>query len=54
MHVKTAKRAEQISREILAVVTDDAREAALIPQDRRLTPDDLRAACALGLEEIFA
>ena len=54
MHVKTAKRAEAISRELFALVTDDAREAALIPQDRRLTPDNLRALCALGLEQIFA
>ena len=54
MHVQTAKRAESISRELFALVTDDVREAALIPQDRRLTPDNLRALCALGLEQIFA
>lgn len=54
MHVKTAKRAQEISRQVFAHVTDDVREAALIPQDRRLTPDHLRAVCALGLEQIFA
>ena len=53
MHAKTAKRAEEIAREVFALVTDDVREAALIPQDRRLTPADLRAVCALGLEQIL-
>lgn len=53
MHIKTAKRAEASSRKLFALVTDDVREAALIPQDRRLTPDNVRALCALGLEQIL-
>jgi hypothetical protein len=34
-------------------VTDVIREAAGIPQDRRLSPDNIRRACQLGLSEIL-
>ena len=54
MHAITAKRAEGVAKVIFASVTDDTREAALIPQDRRLTAEDIRAVCSLGLEQILA
>lgn len=48
-----AKRAEAIVRELFAEVTDTIREAARIPQDRRLAPDNVRQACEYGLLEIL-
>jgi hypothetical protein len=54
LHAKAAKRVQALAHEIFAVVTDDVRDAALIPQDRRLAAEDVRAACAFGLEEILA
>jgi hypothetical protein len=35
-------------------VTDVIRDAAGIPRDRRLSPDNIRGACQLGLSEILA
>ncbi len=53
MAPKTVRKAETIAHELFAEVTDTIREAARMPQDRRLTPENLRAACAYGLGEIF-
>jgi len=53
MSAKTAKRAETIARELFADVSDTIREAALMQQDRRLTPENLRVACEYGLEQIL-
>jgi hypothetical protein len=50
---KTAKTVERLQREHFGGVTDVIRNAARIPQDRVLAPDQLQAACAYGLEEIF-
>jgi hypothetical protein len=50
---KTAKRAKALAHATFEQVTDTIREAALIPQDRSLTPDALRAACEYGLSEIL-
>lgn len=50
---KTAKTVERLQREYFGGVTDVIRNAARIPQDRVLAPDQLQAACAHGLEEIF-
>ncbi len=44
---------EQLRTEQFAEITDQIRDAALIPQDRRLEPEEVRAACALGLTAIF-
>lgn len=51
--VRTARRAETIARELFADVTDTIREAALMPQDRQLRPDDVRVACDYGLGQIL-
>jgi hypothetical protein len=32
----------------------DAERAARIPADRVLSPEQVRSACVLGLEEIFS
>lgn len=39
---------------LFATVTDTIREAARIPVDRRLRPEDVRAVCALGLSTLLA
>ena len=53
MPPRTAKRPEVIARERFAEVTDTIREAARIPQDRRLAPADVQRACEFGLGEIL-
>ena len=50
---RTIKTVESSWSEQFRTVTDVHRNAVRIPQDRTLTPERLRAACALGLEEIF-
>jgi hypothetical protein len=49
----TAKRAIAVAAELFENVTDVIREAARIPQDRRLQPENVRAATLYGLEEVF-
>lgn len=53
MAAKTARRAETIAQELFAEVTDTIREAARIPQDRRLAPENVQRACEYGLAEIL-
>ena len=53
MAAKTARRAQTIARELFAEVTDAIREAARIPQDRRLAPENVQRACQYGLGEIL-
>jgi len=53
MTAKTARRAETIAQELFAEVTDTSREAARIPQDRRLAPENVQRACEYGLGEIL-
>lgn len=50
---KTANSAESVARDLVAEVTDTVREAARLPQDRKVSPESIRRACALGFEEIF-
>jgi hypothetical protein len=50
----TATRVARLARERFREVDDVIRTAARIPQDRTLRPERIRAACAAGLEEIFA
>ena len=54
MQAKTARRVEAIARELFAEVTDTIREAARIPQDRQLAPENVQRACEYGLGEIVA
>ena len=53
MAPKTSRKAETVARELLAEVTDTIREAARIPQDRRLAPENVQRACEYGLGEIL-
>ena len=53
MPAKTARRAATAARDLFAEVTDTIRGAARIPQDRRLAPENLQAACEYGLGEIL-
>jgi hypothetical protein len=50
---KTGKRAATIAATLFAELTDTVRDAARIPQDRRLAPEQIRAACEYGLREIL-
>lgn len=50
---KTARQAVNTAGTLFEQVTDTIREAARIPQDRRLTPEVVRGACAYGLAEIL-
>lgn len=53
MPEKTARRAVALGSELFQEVTDVVRQAARIPQDRRLQPENLRAAARYGLAEVF-
>lgn len=48
-----ARRAEAFARELFVEVTDTIRDAARIPQDRRLAPEYVQRACEYGLAEIL-
>jgi hypothetical protein len=50
---KTARHVVELAEQSFAAVTDVIREAASIPQDRRITPDRMRAACQLALAEML-
>ena len=50
---KTAKGALATASELFGNVTDTIRNAARIPQDRNLQPDNLRAAIHYGLNEVL-
>jgi hypothetical protein len=46
--------AEAIARELFAEVTNTIRDAARIPQNRRLAPGHVQRACEYGLTQIVA
>jgi len=54
MPARTAKTAMTTATGIFKNVTDVIRDAARIPQDRRLQPENIRAASQYGLEEVFS
>jgi hypothetical protein len=51
---RTVKKIEELSRSQFAHTTDAIRSAALVAAGRRLTAENVRAACEYGLSEIFA
>jgi hypothetical protein len=53
MPTRTARRAAMIATRLFENVTDTIRDAARIPQDRRLPPERVQALCKYGLEEVF-
>jgi len=53
MPAKTARRGEAGAQELFAEVTDTIREAARIPQDRQLAPENVQKVCEYGLGEIL-
>ena len=53
MPPRTVKTAMTTATELFENVTDVIREAARIPQDRRLQPENILAASKYGLEEVF-
>jgi hypothetical protein len=44
----------RLSESNFSKVTDDIRTAALIPQDRKLTPEEIQMTCQLAFERILA
>ena len=53
MPARTVKTAMTIAKELFKEVTDVTRDAARIPPDRVIQPDDIRAASQYGLAELF-
>ena len=53
MNPRVARRAVTTGRALFREVTDTIREAALIPQDRRPRPENIRGLCHQALEAIF-
>jgi nucleotidyltransferase-like protein len=53
MPSRTARTAMTTATKVFENVTDVIRDSARIPQDRRLQPENIRAACEYGLEEVF-
>jgi hypothetical protein len=53
MSDKTVRRAVSLASELFQQVTDVIRRAARIPNDRRLGPENLRAAVRYGLHEVL-
>ena len=51
---KTAKRISEEAAKDFSSVTDVIRDAVRIPQDRTISPERLRALCALALSQILA
>jgi hypothetical protein len=44
----------ELRQRLFSTVTDTIRDAARIPVDRRLRPDEVRAVCAMGLATLLA
>ncbi|MCA1601178.1 MAG: nucleotidyltransferase domain-containing protein [Acidobacteria bacterium] len=53
MPTRTAKTAMAAAMGLFENVTDVIRDAARIPQDRKLQPENVRAAAHYGLDEVF-
>jgi hypothetical protein len=53
MPKKWTRRAQSVAAEMFGEVTDTIRDAARIPQDRQLAPEDVQRTCAYGLNEIL-
>lgn len=53
LHPRTGATLASAIREQYSKVTDVVRQAALIPQDRKLDPERMRLVCKLGLERLF-
>jgi hypothetical protein len=47
------ERVMRINESTFSQINDDLRNAAQIPQDRKLTPDEIQATCQLAFERIF-
>lgn len=53
MPERAARRVRKLAKDLFLEVTDDIRQAARIPQDRALSPQDIREVCEYGLSEIL-
>jgi hypothetical protein len=50
---KARAKVLRLAEETFSKVTDDLRRAALIPQDRKLTADEIRATGQFAFERIL-
>jgi hypothetical protein len=53
LHPRGATKVRQSSRQLFGDVSDDIRCAALIPADRKLSPESIMEACRFGFDEVF-
>ena len=53
LHPRTAAKVRQASRRLFGEVSDDIRRAALIPPNRRLSPESIMEACRFGFDQVF-
>ncbi len=44
----------KLNESTFSMVTDDVRNAALIPQDRKLAADEIQSTCQFAFEQIFS
>lgn len=54
LHARVAREIEQLSTGLFENLDDVIRQAARMAIGRSLTPERIRAVCALGLDEMFA
>jgi len=54
LHQRGVKSVERLCREQYGAVGDVIRNAALLPQDRIISPSRVQAVCMYGLDAIFA
>jgi hypothetical protein len=53
LHPRSAAKVRRLSRQLFGNVSDDIRRAALIPADRKLSPESIMEACRFGFDEVF-
>jgi hypothetical protein len=53
MHVRTATRVRKSTHQLFGAISDDVRRAARIPEDRRLSAENVADACRFGFETVF-
>jgi hypothetical protein len=53
MHVRMATEVRKSAQRLFGAVSDDVRRAARIPEDRRLSAENVAEACRFGFEAVF-
>jgi hypothetical protein len=53
LHPRSAGAVSRLSKDLFTELSSDIRRAAEISLERDLSPEDIRAACRLGLRHVF-